>query len=370
MPYVVRMEPGNQHGQQYGTDPSSAWSSPPPPAPYAAPPAAPAAPAAPRARIGLVLLTALIVELLAIGGGANQWISDKIVRDRSGGLRSQLIENSWLTFTWRFAPRDGRDQTQAWAAQMLLVLCVLVLSAALIWALLRGPVTWGRAFFGTWLAVLGATVVGAIVRGLVSPYAEFAMRGTDRVTRALYSGVGLNQPAVVGALALGFVVALITSIVAVASRRPATGSYGAPVDHGPPAFPDYGPPAAAVAGSPPPWQDQHYGPPAGSPAREPEPAPMSLRKDDAQPTTQLPVTGDDGAGDQPTTQLAPPPREPGGAAGDHPTTQLAPPQREPAGPAQPPPPPPPPQPAAPAGDQATTRFPRPPDDEELGHIEH
>ena len=80
----------------------------------------------------------------------------------------------------------------------------------------------------------------------------------------------------------------------------------------------------------------------------------------SQPTTQLPAPpAPSGPADQRTTQL--PPLPPSGPAGQ-PTTQLPPP---PSGPANRP------EPAGEqAGNQATTRFPRPPDDEDLGHIDH
>jgi hypothetical protein len=408
MPYVVRVEP-NPYGQTYAPEPP-AWG-PPPAAP--APPTAAPAPA--RTRVGLVVLTAVLMEILLIGFGANQWVSDKIQRDDPADFRSRAIESSWLTFTWRFTPRSGL--TRLWVSELVLIGAVLVLTALLVWVLARGPVSWARAFFGTWLAVVGGTLLGAFGRGLVDPFGETALPHTDRVTRALFGPYGPTSTVFVGGVGLGFVVALLASIVAVAARRSGTAAPAA-IEAGPPNFPDYAPPPASAPTGPPPWQDRQWGPPPGEPfgapgpaapapgattqlpreperPREPEQAttqlpPVEREQQGHEPedaTTQLPPVEREQQGHEPedaTTQLPPverdeqPPREPERPREpEQPTTQLPPadgpptggpagappagrpddrqPPARPAGPAEPP--------ARPAG------FPRPPDDEDLGHIE-
>jgi hypothetical protein len=253
-----------------------------------------------RARIGLVVIVAVLTEVVLVAAGANQWVADRIVRSGGKGLGARLVESSWLTYSWRLTPH--KHQTAHWGSQLLLLLTLFVVTGALVAVLLRGPVAWTRAFFGTWLAVVFATILGAIVRGLLDPVGESGLPGANRLTRAFFGSSGPTGVAVTGALALGLVVALVTSVVAVSTRR--ADESGTPA---PPTFPEYAPPAPSAPPTPPPWQDRP---------------------------------------DQPTTRLAPPPEAPRAAP-----------------PAEPPRP-------APTPNQPTTRFPRPPDDEDLGHLEH
>jgi hypothetical protein len=276
------------------------------------------------ARTGLIVFIAVLLEVVIIAAADNQWVGNQLVKaqqrtDREG-LR--LLEGSWLTYTWRFTPRDGLTNT--WWSELALILTVLVVSGLLVGAIVRGPVTFVRAFFGSWMAVIVASLLGAFVRGLIDPASATGLPGVGRVTRAAFAGPS-GSVAIAG-LGLGFVVALITAAVAVTTRRPADrdlDAYGQPV--GPAYVPPEQPPpffgTPAPSSEPSgmrPWQDQRYGPP--------------LRQGE-QPTTQLPPPG---SGDQQTTQL---PRTP---EGDQPTTQLPPPGE---------------------GEQATTRFPRPPDED-------
>jgi len=278
--------------------------------------------------MGIVVPTAVITALVLIAAGANQWTSKQMGKAH-GEVRKYL--NAWLNYTWRFTAGGWPDRI--YAGQLAMIGTVLLLSGLLVWCLLRGPITWGRAFFGTWLAVLFATAVGAVVRGLIAPTELLRMSRMNRVAFALLSDYGPGADAVFSGLVLGLIVGLVTSLVAVVSRRPVAPAV--PVPPGPPMFADYAPPPASVQGIAPPWQDKHFGPPAGD-----------------QPTTQLPPAPTEAA-ERPSLEK-PGPSESGDRPDTQPTTQL------------PPPPPPPP----PAGDQATTRFPRPPDDEDLGHIEH
>jgi len=303
--------------------------------------------------MGIVVPTAVLTALVLIAAGANQWASKQMGK---ADHEPRLYLAGWLTYSWRFT--RGPELTRYWAGQLALIGTVLVLTALLVWALLRGPITWGRAFFGTWLAVLFATVAGAFVRGLIAPDDFARLPGASRVTNAAFGPYGPNGFVVFGGLVLGLLVAALTSLVAVTSRRAVAPA--APVPASPPMFADYAPPPPTAQGTPPPWQDKHYGPPAGDqpttqlpPAERSDPA-LEPGQRPGQPPADQPEKAPDGNAErpdaQPTTQLPPPPAGP----------PSGPPSAPPSGPPA----------APPAGEQATTRFPRPPDDEDLGHIEH
>ena len=352
---------------------------------------------APRTRTGLVVLIAVITEIVLIGGGANQWVTKRIVEHASGTDR-RLIDSAWLTYTWRFSSQHGEDAV--WGSQLLLILTVLVVSALLVWVLVRGPVSFWRAFFGTWLAVIVASLLGGLVRGLVYPHTEDLLPGTNRVLRAVFSGAGPSNFVVAGSFALGLVVALITALIAATTGR----REPVPAPETPAEFADYGPPPPTEPPPYlPPWQDSHYGPqpqPAGAEATTRLP---TMASDEGDRTTQLPRAPEGGwAAPPPDTQLqreaTPPPEDlPAGpeATQAHPAAA---PEPEPEPERQPEPRPEPqaerqpgvveqhtqayptvaeeqpasaePQRREEPATEATAQFPRPPDDDELGHIEH
>jgi hypothetical protein len=319
--------PPAQHPGPPPGPPSESWFGPPPGPP-------PPLQAAPRGRTRLTLLVALVMEVALIAAFDNQWLSEKIAKFefRTDNTFLAGVAGSALTYSWRFTPRTG-DTQRLWLSQMMLILAVLVFSALLIATVIRGPVTFGRAFFGTWMAVIVATGLGTIVRGLVIGDA-FSRPGTGRPTYALFGALGPNAPAFVAGVGLGLVTALVVAVVASATRR------------APAQYTGYAPPAldAASAWSPAPgspgnapWQDRNYGPPgrhavAGA-ATVPDSTPGS------EPTGSAPATA---AADEATTQ------EPRVVRRDEQTTRLP----------------------RMSGDQATTAFPRPPNDEDLNSEHH
>ncbi len=174
-----------------------------------------------RARTGLIVLAALLTELVIIAAADNQWVSDRIGRNelRTNSVALRSLANSWLTYTWRLSPRAGANADQLWGSQIALVLTVLVVTGLLVAAVVRGPVTFGRAFFGTWTAVIAATLLAGFVRGLIEPFGKLQMANSSRLTRAVFGPFGINQGTVAAGFALGLVVALVAAIVAVTSRR-------------------------------------------------------------------------------------------------------------------------------------------------------
>ncbi|WP_409452807.1 hypothetical protein [Jatrophihabitans sp.] len=278
MTYVVQVEPGNQ---QYPADSSERWPREVGPRGWE-PPAMPPAQAGrafslSRARTGLIVLAVVLTELVVIAAADNQWVSNKIVRSelRTNSLTLRSLANSWLTYTWRLSPRDGANANQVWASQIALVVVVLVLSGVLVAAVVRGPVTFGRAFFGTWMAVVVATLVGAFVRGLIEPFGKLQLANSNRVTRAAFGSFGVNQAAVAAGFGLGLLVAVVAATVAVASRR------------GPAQAADSADSGAAQASGAPPYQQPEQPPP--------------YYGDEESATTQLPALPPD----QPAPRPAP-----------------------------------------------------------------
>ena len=216
-----------------------------------------------------IVLAAVLTELVLIGGLANQWISNKIGNLIGTTNLWDEVKESWLTYTWRLTPRS--NQTHLWASELALVLITLALTGLLVFVLVRGPVTFWRAFFGSWLAVLAATLVAAFVRGLIAPLPGAT---AGRFSRALYGPFGPSQFAVVGAAMLGLIAAAVAGIVTVTTRSsagdgaaPGQEQYRAP-EQPPPYYGEH--PSGAPAA--PQWGEQHFQP-RGQPTGAYQPSP-------------------------------------------------------------------------------------------------
>src|SRR6201999_1036258 len=117
------------------------------------------------ARVWVVALTVVLVELIVILAGGNTWTTPKII-DAERRANSRLLANfegSLTTFSWRWSP-SPLDHHNVLLGQVLMIATVLVGSVLLFIAVVHGPITFWRAFFGTWTAVIVATLLGAGVR--------------------------------------------------------------------------------------------------------------------------------------------------------------------------------------------------------------
>lgn len=266
---------------------------------------------APTARTGSIVFVAVLVEIVAIGAAGNQWVTQRVANSilrsyvTGGSDGARYLKATLINYNWRFAPR-GDDHVHAWLSQLLMILTVLVLSALLVGLVVRGPVTFGRAFAGCWMAVVTATMVGSWVRGLVRDQSGNAAR----ITKAAFGDFGPNATTFLAGVILGLVVAVIAGAFAVASRRPVDAA-AAERDEGPFFPPEPPPPYHGEAGNISSWGDRHYLPPART-----SPSGGSSAGSPSVPTARLPEV-------------------PGGSA---------------------------------PGDVATTRFPRPPDDDDIGRV--
>jgi hypothetical protein len=162
------------------------------------------------------------------------------------------------------------------------------------------------------MAVVVATMVGSWVRSLVRDQSG----NQSRITKAAFGDLGPNGTTFLAGVMLGLVVALVAATFAVASRRP-VGAAAPDPDEAPFFPPEQPPPYHGEPGSISSSSDRHYGPPVRPTAA-------------GESTARLPSVPPAPTG--PTTRL---PQVPG--------------DTEP-------------------GDLATTRFPRPPDDDDIGHV--
>lgn len=333
-----------------------------------------------RGRPGLVALMAVIVELIAIGGADNQWVVKHLTRyaaQHPFAFPGHLV-NALTVYQWRFAPQPG-DRANEPLAHIALVGTVLVLTALLVYVLCRGAVTFWRAFFGTWLAVVVATLAGMVVRNLISP--PRYPSNFDSRAGALF--LGPDGFGVMAGVVLGFVCAVFAAIVAVATRRRVR--IEEPADARPEPAPYVPQPRERYAEpvrdtETPSYYGQYGGNGSTTPTTPYVPTPYAaaptvaaaetagreespFRAADVQETSRLPREDDASA----TTQVSPiPPEErvmPSGADDAAATTQLPTVREDQASSAE--------QSDASAHDAPTQSFPRPPDDEDLGqHPDH
>ena len=309
-------------------------------------PPSPSRTAEPRARAWMTALTAVLVEIVVIAAISNQGLSDnmrRFVAKHETDLVGQLARTTQV-YAWRLSSSDGGPKHFV-LSQYALLATLFVLTAALVYALARGAVTFGRVFLGVWLSVIVATQVGSIVQNCV---ADVHPDAVNRFTYALFAGPSGYH--FVAGLALGLLAALIAALVAVATRP--AGVAGPSEPTGAEAFET--PPRGIGAAQ---WREPDRGqqdsfattkfptfPPAAAPAPSASAPPAPSAPGSAPPDQPAP------AGDA-TVQLRRP------SAGDDPNRTTVLPSAgfrtpEEAPRAEPP---------------RAPQYPRPPDDEDLGH---
>jgi hypothetical protein len=206
-----------------------------------------------RGRPGVIVLTALLVEIVVIAGIGNQWVSKQLqnyLSDHPGAADyTRGAVQAALTFHWRFAPANGQS-THVWAAQLAAIGTLLLLSGLLIWVVSRGSVTFGRIWVAVGAIVAALTPIAVMVgNAIIVPNAPGP--GQSRLGQAVYGYTGYG-PAIVGGLVLGVVTGLLCGLLAVITRRSVP--LPAPVDPAVAVAPlnAYGVPTPGY--EPPPWQ--------------------------------------------------------------------------------------------------------------------
>jgi hypothetical protein len=168
-------------------------------------------PEPPAARPGFVVLAAVLAEIVLIGAVANQWVAERayrwILNERSGFLVQ--VKGMLLVYNWRFAPQPG-DTAHIWLGQVVMVALTIGLTAAFVAVVVRGPATFGRVFLTCALAVVGATMLGAYARALVT---DEPLTGGSRIEKALFGPLSPNQINVLAALLLGILTGLVAGAV-------------------------------------------------------------------------------------------------------------------------------------------------------------
>jgi hypothetical protein len=165
----------------------------------------------------LIALFATLTELIIIAAGGNQAVTKLIIDHPATSPLDRELEQSLLSFGWRFAPQTGASQI--WFGELGRNLTVLVLTFVLVLIILRGPATFSGPFFATICAVTTAAVIGPMVESVVN-YSEIGQdehTGLGRVGFAVFNSS--NGPIVVFAVLSGVVAGFVAGLVGVSVRR-------------------------------------------------------------------------------------------------------------------------------------------------------
>ncbi|MBE7189203.1 hypothetical protein [Jatrophihabitans endophyticus] len=183
-----------------------------------------------RARLGVVVLTVLVTELVLIAAGANQGVAkhyESYAKDHPSSLLGHVVR-SLLVFRWQVS---ASGHTDLWHTELITVGLVLLLGIVLVPMVVHGPVSWLRAFLASWFTVTVSVVVAAVAALVLADLEEsrdltqYVVPGTpatglsvgNKISNAVFGP--LLSYAFVAGLALGLVVALITSVLVASTRR-------------------------------------------------------------------------------------------------------------------------------------------------------
>lgn len=209
-------------------------------------------------RTWAAVLTAFISELVIIGATNNQGMTDMVARKVGAGESfADHLARASQTFHWRFNYHHIAPYSAV--GDFIRIGALLVLTMLLMIPVLRGSITFFRAFFGTWIVVVVATVLAQFAGAAPKP--NFADPNVEHpATRLFDSYLAPSANGVAAGVGLGLVVGLIAALVAVLSRRTlGTVRPAAPAEADnddvlpytpPPPPPPWNPPAAD---EPPPW---------------------------------------------------------------------------------------------------------------------
>jgi uncharacterized membrane protein YeaQ/YmgE (transglycosylase-associated protein family) len=167
------------------------------------------------------VLAAVLTEIVLIGALANQWVAERagrwILNERSGFVAD--LKAMLLVYNWRFAPQHG-DTEHAWLGQLVMVVATVVLTAGFVAVVVKGPATFGRVFLTCALTAVGATVLAAYFRALVTD--EPLIPGS-RIQKALFGPLSPNAINVLASVLLGIFSGLVAAFVATrfGARQPA-----------------------------------------------------------------------------------------------------------------------------------------------------
>ncbi len=169
-----------------------------------------------RGRPGVVASVVALTELVIIAAACNQAVTKharQYAADHPGFLGHAVASS--LQFAWRITPRagDNRGGSHVYASQLTTIGVLVVLSALLSVVVTRGAVTFWRAFFGVWTAVLAAACIGCAVGSLVTEPPS----GAGRATNAVF--LSITGETVFSGVVLGLVAAVIGAVFAVSTRR-------------------------------------------------------------------------------------------------------------------------------------------------------
>ena len=189
-----------------------------------------------RGRPGLVALTVALVELAVIAAAGNQAVTKHAVRYAADhpGFLGHVVASS-LQFAWRVTPQAGAQRR--YTGELVTIGVLVVLSALLAAVVVRGAVTFWRAFFGIWTAAVAASCVARAAGAFGTAPAP---SGTDAATNAVFDAV--TAETVFAGAVLGLLAGLIAAFVARATRRTLDRPAVAPTQPEPAYVPENPPP--------------------------------------------------------------------------------------------------------------------------------
>lgn len=169
-----------------------------------------------QVRTKQVVLVAFLIELVVVVGLFNQGIAPHVQTYVQQNLNNFLgrAAYAFLNLSWRFTPLPS-DTQHIWLSQLLGLLTLFVVTALLVLATVRGPITFLRALVSVWMSVIVAAGLAGYVRRLVVD--GFSQRGTSRGTDAVFSVLS-GFDFFLGIL-LGLVVGVAAGLAAVSTQR-------------------------------------------------------------------------------------------------------------------------------------------------------
>ena len=255
------------------------------------------------ARPWRVASAAFLTLLALIAALGNQGVTNSIAHHATGRTFRDNIARSVTTYQWRVRPRGGHDFAREWVSSLALVGTALVLTLLLVAVVARGKGGFWQAFIGTWMSVVVATLLGTYVAALVVDESKLGLPAASKANSVFFSPVFPASYALAAGLGVGFVVALVAGVTALASRRtkvltaPAPSGGGPEYDRGgvgqpaPAYFPGgTGSSAAPAWSESSPWgASGDAGPSASSGGQQFAPQPDERRDDPVQHTAVLPT---------------------------------------------------------------------------------
>lgn len=172
-----------------------------------------------RTRSWAVALAAFLTGLAIIAAIGNPTVTDTIRRHATGHTFKDGVLLSLTSVQWRFGAAAG-DTNRVWAAHLVANIVFLVLLFLLVWIVSNARGGFWQAFFGTWVCAVAAAMAASYAG--VAVLNTTAFEAANHVSKLNFVFFGPNTAGastLAGAIMIGFVIALVAGLVAVATRK-------------------------------------------------------------------------------------------------------------------------------------------------------